>query len=73
MLNLLDVIRLAFNALRERRLRSALTILGIAIGPAAMVAIIGTTEGYMDTIVSQLQALGQNTVVIFPSKDYRLG
>jgi putative ABC transport system permease protein len=72
-LNILDVIRLAFNALRERRLRSALTILGIAIGPAAMVAIIGTTEGYMDTIVSQLQALGQNTVVIFPSKNYRLG
>lgn len=72
MINIVDLILLAFSALRERRLRAALTILGIAIGPAAMVAIIGTTEGYMDTIVNQLQALGQNTVVIFPAKDYKL-
>ncbi len=72
MLNLVDVIVLAFSALRERKLRSALTILGIAIGPAAMVSIIGTTEGYTSTIVEQLQSLGQNTVVVFPAKDYRL-
>ena len=72
MINIVDLLLLAFSALRERRLRAALTILGIAIGPAAMVAIIGTTEGYTDTIVNQLQALGQNTVVIFPAKDYKL-
>jgi len=72
LINIVDLLLLAFSALRERRLRAALTILGIAIGPAAMVAIIGTTEGYTDTIVNQLQALGQNTVVIFPAKDYKL-
>lgn len=71
-MNVVDIIVLAFKALKERRLRSALTILGIAIGPAAMVAIIGTTEGYMDKIVSQLQSLGQNTIVVFPAKDYKL-
>ncbi|MEM1881355.1 MAG: ABC transporter permease [Sulfolobales archaeon] len=72
MLNIVDIVVLAFSALRERRLRSILTILGIAIGPAAMVSIIGTTEGYTSTIVSQLQSLGQNTVVLFPAKGYRL-
>ncbi len=72
MINVVDMIMLAFSALNERRLRSILTILGIAIGPAAMVSIIGTTEGYTDTIVEQLQSLGQNTVVLFPAKDYRL-
>lgn len=72
MLSIADIVGLAFSALRERRLRSILTILGIAIGPAAMVSIIGTTEGYTSTIVDQLQSLGQNTVVIFPAKDYRL-
>lgn len=65
-----DVIRLALNVLRERKLRAILTIIGIAIGPAAMVSIIGTVEGYSQVITEQLSSLGQNTIVILSTERY---
>ena len=67
-----DIIRLAISVLRERKLRAALTIIGIAIGPAAMVAIIGTVQAYSQTIVGQLSKLGQNNIAIFSTSKYTL-
>lgn len=67
-----DVLRLVVRAVTERRLRSTLTILGIVIGPAAMIAIIGATKGFTHVITEQLTSLGQNTVIVFPAKDYKL-
>ncbi|PCN50925.1 ABC transporter [Candidatus Geothermarchaeota archaeon ex4572_27] len=67
-----DILRLALSILRERRLRAALTIIGIAIGPAAMVTIMGTVEGYSNVIVNKLSTLGQNTIVVLPGSDYTL-
>lgn len=68
-----DIVRFALTVLRERKLRAVLTIIGIAIGPAAMVAIIGTVQGYSNVIVGQLSSLGENTVVVFPAGEYSLG
>jgi len=65
-----DIFRLAFSILTEKKLRAILTIIGIAIGPAAMVTIIGTTQGYSVTIINSLTSLGQNIVVVFPEKGY---
>lgn len=67
-----DVLRLVIRAVTERRLRSTLTILGIIIGPAAMVSIIGATKGFTTVITEQLTSLGQNTVIVLPAKDYKL-
>lgn len=67
---LMDILRLALSVLRERRLRAILTIIGIAVGPAAMVAIIGTVEGYSQVITGQLSSLGQNTIVVLSSERY---
>lgn len=72
MLTITDILRFALTVLRERRLRAILTIIGISIGPAAMVAIIGTAQGYSNTIISQLSSLGQNTMVVLPSSSYTL-
>ena len=72
MFSLTDIIRFALTVLRERKLRAVLTIIGIAIGPAAMVAIIGTVQGYSNVIVGQLSSLGENTIVVFPAGDYSL-
>ncbi len=68
----IDVLRLAVSILRERRVRAILTIIGIAIGPAAMVAIIGTVQGYSNVIIGQLSSLGENTIVILPSTTYSI-
>ncbi len=66
----LDILRLALSTLRERRIRAILTILGIAIGPAAMVTIIGTVEGYSQVITGQLSQLGQNTILVLSTSKY---
>lgn len=72
LLTLSDILRFALTVLRERRLRAILTIIGISIGPAAMVTIIGTAQGYSNTIIDQLAALGENTMVVLPSGSYTL-
>lgn len=67
-----DVLLLSSKALTEKKARAALTILGIAIGPLAITMIYGVTSSYSDYVVSQIQGLGQNLVVVTPSQNYRL-
>ncbi len=69
---LTDIIRLASKALSEKKLRAALTIIGIAIGPLALVMINGVTSGYSKYIVQQIQGLGQNLIVVTPREDFEL-
>jgi len=70
MIKPLDILRFAFSVLSEKKIRAFLTIIGIAIGPASMVTIIGTTQGYSQTILAQLTSLGQNMIVVFPQRGY---
>ncbi len=67
-----DIIRLAIKTLSEKRTRAILTIIGIAIGPLAMIMINGVTSGYSKYIVEQIQGLGQNLIVVNPTQSYRL-
>ncbi len=69
---LLDVARLSFKALSERKLRSALTILGIAIGPLALVMMTSVVEGYADYVQNRIEALGQNLIVVTSTANYVL-
>ncbi len=70
---LADIIKLALKSLTERRLRAALTIVGIAIGPLALVMMSSVVEGYSHYVVSQIEALGQNLILVTPRENYRLG
>ncbi|MHC1601362.1 MAG: ABC transporter permease, partial [Candidatus Nezhaarchaeales archaeon] len=65
-------LRLAFKVIKERKLRAALTMLGIMIGPLVMVMMGSVVAGYSNYIVNQIASLGQNAVVIYPSSDYKL-
>jgi len=67
-----DIVRLAVKTLLEKRTRAILTIIGIAIGPLAMIMINGVTSGYSKYIVEQIQGLGQNLIVVTPTEDYEL-
>ncbi len=69
---LIDYGRYAVKALTERRTRAVLTIIGIAIGPLALVTIASVVKGYGDYVVERLQGLGQNLIVVFPTVDYEL-
>lgn len=67
-----DAIRLSFKTLTEKKLRALLTIIGIAIGPMALITIGGVTSGYGDYIIESITGLGQNLIVVTPSSGYKL-
>jgi putative ABC transport system permease protein len=59
-------IRLALRAIRRNVLRAALTVLGILIGVASVVAITALGAGARDSMGSKIQSLGSNFFVVFP-------
>ncbi len=56
----------AFNMVLHSKLRSWLTILGIVIGVAAVIAIVSMGEGMQQTLNAQLSGLGGDIVTISP-------
>jgi putative ABC transport system permease protein len=56
----------AFNMVLHSKLRSWLTILGIVIGVAAVIAIVSMGEGMQQTMSAQLSSLGGDIVTISP-------
>jgi putative ABC transport system permease protein len=61
-----ELIRLAFGRLRTSRLRAALTMLGVVIGVASVVALVGVGQGTTANITSRLAGLGTNLLTINP-------
>ena len=56
----------AFRALRRNKLRAALTMLGIFIGVAAVIAMVAVGDGARYSVEQQIQSLGTNLLVILP-------
>ncbi|MEK9719686.1 MAG: ABC transporter permease [Quisquiliibacterium sp.] len=73
----LSTLRVALNALRVNKLRSALTMLGIIIGVAAVITMIAVGAGAQARVEEQIQSLGANVMIILPgsttSSGIRLG
>ena len=59
-----DLAALASIGLRTRRLRAALSALGIAIGVAAIVAVLGLAASSTATIIAEIRALGTNLLTV---------
>jgi putative ABC transport system permease protein len=57
----------SLKSLRHRKMRSWLTILGIVIGIASVVALLTIGEGFNAEVNKQLSSLGSNTIYIVPS------
>lgn len=67
-MNFLESIRVSLRALRANKLRSALTMLGIIIGVAAVIAMVGIGNGATASITSQIQGMGSNLLTISPGQ-----
>ncbi|HUS88278.1 MAG TPA: ABC transporter permease [Desulfosporosinus sp.] len=67
-MNFLESIRVSLRALRANKLRSALTMLGIIIGVAAVIAMVGIGNGATASITSQIQGMGSNLLTISPDQ-----
>lgn len=62
----LDLFKISFVALKARKLRASLTILGVIIGTATVVALISQTQGLMGYVTEQVNKAGVSTIFIFP-------
>jgi putative ABC transport system permease protein len=65
-MSLLDAIISALDALRLHKLRSALTMLGIIIGVAAVIAMVAVGGGAREQVVAQIRSLGANLLIVMP-------
>lgn len=63
-----DVLRVGAVGLSARRLRAALSALGIAIGIAAMVAVLAISESSKADLLSALDRLGTNLLTVSPGQ-----
>ena len=62
----LETLRTAYDSLRTRRLRSALTMLGILIGIAAVMLTVGLGQGAQKQVTDQINKLGSNLLIVTP-------
>jgi putative ABC transport system permease protein len=65
-----DVLRTGTLGLRTRRLRAALSALGIAIGIASMVAVLGISESSRADLLAQIDRLGTNLLRVAPGQSF---
>ncbi|PYN24402.1 MAG: multidrug ABC transporter substrate-binding protein [Candidatus Rokuibacteriota bacterium] len=63
-MSLWQSVRIAGRALRVNKLRSALTMLGIIIGVAAVIAMVGVGAGAQARVAEQIQSLGSNLIIV---------
>jgi len=68
-----DILRTATVGLRTRKLRSALSALGITIGIASLVAVLGLSDSSRSDLLSQLDRLGTNLLVVQAGQGIGLG
>jgi putative ABC transport system permease protein len=61
-----ETIRTALEAIRSRRMRSSLTMLGILIGIAAVMLTVGLGQGAQAQVRAQINQLGSNLLIVSP-------
>ncbi|WP_025724322.1 ABC transporter permease, partial [Paenibacillus polymyxa] len=66
-MNLMETIRVSMNSLTTNKLRSFLTILGIIIGVAAVIAIMAIGNGSKAKIKNEINKLGNNVLMVAPA------
>jgi putative ABC transport system permease protein len=68
-MNFINLIRIAFKALMRNKLRAFLTMLGVIIGVAAVIAMVAIGQGSKQSIQTQLSGMGSNMITIRPNSN----
>jgi putative ABC transport system permease protein len=68
-----DVARVGVSGIRSRKLRATLSALGIAIGVASLVGVLGLSESSKSDLLDQLAALGTNLLVVQAGSGFGFG
>lgn len=72
-LRLSEVVRVGLGSLAARKLRSVLAALGIAIGIASLVSVLGLSESSKSSLLDQIGALGTNLLTIEAGSGFGAG
>ncbi|MFQ6075253.1 MAG: ABC transporter permease [Candidatus Bathyarchaeia archaeon] len=65
-MNLIQLFSLAYEALKERRLRAGLTILMVVMGASLIVALNSTSNGFASFVEDQFSLMGANVLILTP-------
>ena len=68
-----EILRVALGALRANKLRSLLTMLGIVIGVAAVIAVVALGSGAQKAIGDRIAALGTTLLTVSPGQVFGRG
>ena len=63
----MEFLILAFEALKERKIRSAFTILMVVVGVTLIVGVDGVSLGTRKFIADEIQKFGTNMIIVYPS------
>jgi putative ABC transport system permease protein len=63
-----NAILLALSAIRRNVLRSILTVLGVIIGVAAVIAMVTIGNGATASVAAQINTLGENVLTLMPGQ-----
>ncbi|MBC6998021.1 ABC transporter permease [Cytophaga sp. FL35] len=72
-MRVLNLIKIAFNAIVLNKVRTLLTMLGIIIGVASVIAMLAIGEGSKESIRSTISSMGSNMITVRPGADTRGG
>ncbi|OQP50777.1 multidrug ABC transporter substrate-binding protein [Niastella yeongjuensis] len=72
-MKLFNLIRIALKALQRNKLRAFLTMLGIIIGVASVIAMVAIGQGSKQSIQDQLSSMGSNMITIRPNSNQTVG
>jgi putative ABC transport system permease protein len=64
-----DNLLIALQAIRANKMRSLLTMLGIIIGVAAVIAVVSIVQGLYHVIATQFEGVGVTYIMVFPRQD----
>jgi len=72
-MNISNLLKVAMYALKRNKLRALLTMLGIIIGVASVIAMLAIGQGSKKSIQDQISSMGTNLVFVMPGSQQRGG
>jgi macrolide transport system ATP-binding/permease protein len=65
-----EAFKMAWLSMLTHRMRTLLTMLGIIIGITAVVSVVAVGQGARNKVISDISAMGTNTIDVYPGKDW---
>lgn len=72
-MNIGNLIKIAISSLFRNKMRTALTMLGIVIGIASVIAMVSLGQASTKSVQSELSSMGSNMIMIMPARQHRGG